>query len=283
MLLIDLNQVMIGALMLSLKGVAKTSEINEDMIRHIVINTLRSYVKQYKMKYGEVILCADSNHYWRKDVFPYYKGNRKKVREESGLDWSMIFDSLNKIKNELKENFPYKVMDVDGAEADDIIAVLVKSTQAPVLILSSDEDFVQLQFPEGNVEQFSPRLNQYISVEDPERFLMEHIIRGDSSDGIPNILSADNVFMIKERQKSITKEKLNKWLDMTIEEINNTPELASNFTRNRQLIDFNFIPNELIHKIMEEYHVPKVGTRQQMLNYMIEHQMKNLIPLADEF
>ena len=291
-ILIDLNQVMIGALMLSINK--KTEEIDENLIRHIVLNTLRSYVKQYRTKYGEVIICADSHHYWRKDVFPNYKANRKRVRDESKLDWSLIFDSLSKIKNELKANSPYKVIDVDGAEADDIIATLVfdwcdgnifdgaDRTDDPVLIISSDEDFLQLLIND-KIEQFSPRLKQYINVENPNRFLKEHIIRGDSGDGVPNILSDDDVFIKRERQKPVSKEKLNKWLDtINMEEVF-TPEIMLHYLRNTELIDLHCIPDELQEKIRIEVAKPKVGSRQKMLEYMIEHKMKQLIPLLDEF
>lgn len=293
MILIDLNQVMIAALMVSIN---KKEKIDEEKIRYIVLNTLRSYIKQYKTKYGEVILCADSHHYWRKDVFPNYKANRKRARDESKLDWSLIFDSLTKIKNEIKENFPYKVIDVDGAEADDIIGTLVfdwwqahESDEAPggigepVLILSSDEDFIQLQALSGKIEQFSPRLKQYISVDRPDRFLKEHIIRGDFGDGIPNILSDDDVFINRERQKPISKEKLNKWLDtINMEEVF-SPEIMKRYLRNTELIALDCIPDEIQEKIRSEVAKPKLGSRSQMLDYMIEHQLKELIPLLDEF
>ena len=144
---VDLNQVLISNLMQHLKHVTKDNALSEDLVRHMCINTIRSNVKQFKAKYPNVVLCCDNKHYWRRDFFPFYKSQRKHDREASGLDWGMIFDTLNKIRDELKEFFPYKVIDAHGAEADDVIAVLTArlAPHGNVLILSSDKDFGQLQ------------------------------------------------------------------------------------------------------------------------------------------
>ena len=105
---------------------SKESETDENLVRHLVLNTLRFYRSKYIEKYGELIICCDSRHYWRRDYFPNYKANRKKDRASSGYDWDFIFTTLNGVRDEIKENFPYKVVEVYGAEADDIIAILVK-------------------------------------------------------------------------------------------------------------------------------------------------------------
>ena len=177
-MLIDLNQVLISNLMQHLKQVAKADEISEELVRHMSINTIRSNVKQFKAKYPNVILCCDNKKYWRREVFPFYKSQRKHDREASGYDWGMIFDTLNKIRDELKEYFPYKVIDVDGAEADDVIAVLAARLSAndSILILSSDKDFGQLQ-KYTNVTQYSPILKRFIKIDNPRLFIKEHIIR----------------------------------------------------------------------------------------------------------
>ena len=179
-MLVDLNQVLISNLMQHLKQISKTHEMNEDLIRHMCINTIRANVKQFKSKYTNVVICCDNKKYWRRDFFPFYKSQRKHDREASGLDWNMIFETLNKIRDELKQNFPYKVLDVDGAEADDVIAVLSArlSAHGGVLILSSDKDFGQLQkYP--NVTQYSPILKRFIKIDNPKSFIREHIIKGD--------------------------------------------------------------------------------------------------------
>ena len=146
MILVDLNQVLLAGLMAQIAN-QKNAKLEEDLIRHMVLNIIRNHVKNFKAEYGEVVLCCDNRKYWRKEFFPFYKAGRKKTREKSDLDWHLIFDILAKLKQELKETFPYKVIDVEGAEADDIIGTLVPiyARDQKILILSSDGDFLQLQ------------------------------------------------------------------------------------------------------------------------------------------
>jgi len=124
----------------------KKDEINEDLLRHMVLNSLRFYNTKFGIKYGRLVICCDSRHYWRKDVFKYYKAGRKKTRDKSPLNWNLIFETLNKLQDELVEYFPYQVINVNGAEADDLIGVVAKREKknGPVLIISNDKDFIQL-------------------------------------------------------------------------------------------------------------------------------------------
>lgn len=281
---VDLNQVLISNLMQHLKQVAKSHEINEDLIRHMSINTIRSNVKQFKSKYPNIVLCCDNRKYWRKDFFPFYKSQRKHDREASGYDWGMIFDTLNKIRDEFKENFPYKVLDVDGAEADDVIAVLTARMSAhdPVLILSSDKDFGQLQkYP--NVTQYSPILKRFIKIDKPTEFIREHIIKGDRGDGIPNFLSADNTFAVGERQKVISSKKLQEWVNKDAIEFCSTDAMLRGYKRNQTLVDFDYIPNDIQEKIVKAFEESKPATKQQMLNYFIEKGLKVMIESVSDF
>jgi hypothetical protein len=283
-MLIDLNQVLISNLMQHLKHVAKSNELNEDLIRHMCINTIRANVRQFKSKYPNVVLCCDNRHYWRKDYFAFYKSQRKSDREASGYDWGMIFDTLNKIRDELKTFFPYKVIDVHGAEADDVIAVLTArlSPHGDVLILSSDKDFGQLQkYP--NVTQYSPILKRFIKIDDPKAFVREHIIRGDRGDGIPNILSPDNCFAAGERQKVISSKKLQEWMTQDVETFCNTDALLRGFKRNQTLVDFDYIPNEVQSQIVTTFDDTKPATKQVMLNYFIEKGLKTMIESIGDF
>lgn len=283
MILIDLNQVLISNLMQQIGSNPKI-KLEEELIRHMVLNSLRSYVRQFKQKYGEIVVCCDSKRYWRREVFPFYKANRKKDREKSDFDWSLIFETLGKIREELKEYFPYKVLEVDGAEADDIIAVLSarNSPKEEVLILSSDKDFVQLQKYE-NVTQYSPILKRYVKADNPHLYIKEHIIKGDRGDGIPNFLSADNVFALGERQKVINSKKLNEWLNMKPEEFCTNDNMLRGYKRNQMLVDLDHIPETLKQQIVEVYENTKPGNRQKMLNYFIEKKLRNLIEVIDEF
>lgn len=278
-----MNQVLIASVMQQINSNPKV-KLDENLIRHMVLNSLRSYVKQFKQKYGDIVICCDSKTYWRKEVYPFYKSNRKKDREKSGFDWNLIFETLNKIRDELKQYFPYKVIDVDGAEADDVIAVLT-GRHAPheeILILSSDKDFVQLQkYP--NVTQYSPILKRYIKADDPALYIKEHIIRGDRGDGIPNFLSSDNVFALGERQKVINSKKLTEWLKMSPEDFCTNETLLRNYKRNQMLVDLDFIPERIRTSIVETFDNTTKKPRSGLLNYFMEKNLKNLIEVLDEF
>lgn len=283
MILIDYNQTGIASVMQQLNSDPK-AKVEEALIRHIVLNTIRSYIQQFRAKYGSVVICCDSKKYWRRDVFPFYKAHRRKDREKSEYDWNLIFDTLGKIREELKEYFPYRVLEVEGAEADDIIAVLAArfSPTEPILIISSDKDFVQLQKYKG-VSQYSPILKRFISTDDPHSFVKEHILKGDRGDGIPNFLSADNVFIIGERQKAINKKKLSEWIITKPEDFCVNDSMLRGYQRNQMLVDLDFIPSDIQKGIVENFETAKTGSKMNMLNYFIEKRLSNLIEVADEF
>jgi hypothetical protein len=282
MIIFDFNQVAISNLMEQI-GSSKTA-VDESLVRHMILNTIRTYVKKFKAEFGpNVIIACDNKKYWRREIFPYYKANRKKSRESSGHDWNSIFDCLNKIRDELREHSPYKVIEVDTAEADDIIAVLsIKhSANEKVMILSSDKDFAQLQkYP--NVEQYSPILKKFIKEPLPSAQLKQLVIRGDKSDGIPNILSKDDTFVEGVRQKPITEAKIINWMNQKPEEFC-TEEMLRNYNRNEMLIDLTRIPENLKQSIIDTYESSKGRTRQEFMNYMVANRLKNLIEVIDEF
>lgn len=283
-MLIDLNQVLISNLMMHLKHLSKTEGMSEELVRHMCINTIRASVKQFKSKYNNVILCCDNKHYWRRDVFAFYKAHRKHDRDASGLDWNMIFDVLNRLRDDLKNNFPYKVIDVEGAEADDVIAVLTArlANHAPVLILSSDKDFAQLQ-KYSNVTQYSPILKRFVKIDDPQRFIREHILKGDRGDGIPNFLSPDNTFVSGERQKPLNSKKLNEWVQKDASEFCNTDALLRGYKRNQTLVDFDYIPTEVQERIVNAFDTVKPASKENMLNYFIDKGLKVMIESISDF
>lgn len=282
MIIFDFNQVAISNLMEQI-GSSKTA-VEESLVRHMILNSLRTYVKKFRDSHGpEVIIACDNKKYWRRDIFPNYKASRKKIREASGHDWVTIFECLAKIKQELKDYSPYKVIDVDTAEADDIIAVLTMKYSATqkVMILSSDKDFAQLQkYP--NVEQYSPILKKYIKEPLPAAQLKQLIIRGDKGDGIPNILSADDCFVTATRQKPITEAKIIKWMNQQPAEFCNE-EMLRNYNRNEILIDLTKIPDGLKQNILDTYGDTKAKTKQQFMNYLMSNRLKNLLEVIDEF
>ena len=282
-ILVDLNQVLIANLMQQINYDPKM-KLDENLIRHMVLNSLRSYSKQFKSKYGDLVICCDSKIYWRREYFPFYKANRKKDREKSNLDWNLIFQTLNKIRDELKTNFPYRVLEIEGAEADDIIGVLAArlSSNEDILILSSDKDFAQLQ-KYSSVSQYSPILKRFIKNENPLSYLKEHIIRGDRGDGVPNFLSSDNVFVIGERQKVINKKRLTEWINSNYTEFCVTDTMLRGYKRNQTLVDLDYTPETIKSKIVDAYDNTKPNSRQKLLTYFIENRLKNLIPIIDEF
>ena len=287
MIIVDLNQIMISNLMVQING-RNAVELSEDLVRHMVLNSLRAHKKRFR-DYGEMIIACDSGNVWRREVFPNYKAGRKATREKSGHDWTKIFEIMSKIKDELKEHMPYKVIEIDTAEADDIIAALVKKsyyTDQNVLILSGDKDFIQLH--NNRVKQYNPVLSKFVGQgETPSIYIKEHILKGDRSDGIPNVLSDDNVFVEGRRQKPLTKKKIESWFDrmeLTLEDSPTfTEEEQKNYDRNRKLIDLSLIPPELEAKIYNEFKEVKVAHRSKILNYFITRKLKTLIEVIDEF
>ena len=281
MILVDMNQVTISNLMIQMKD----EPLSEDLVRHMVLNSLRSYKTKFSKDFGELVLCYDDKHCWRKDYFPYYKQNRKKARSESSLDWNELFDILTKIQNELEENFPYKVLKINGAEADDIIAILSNKIYSTpnlyeeILIISGDKDFIQLH-QSDNVKQYSPTLKKFIVDENPEQYKFEHIIRGDKGDGVPNVLSQDTVFVEDLRQRPITKKKLIEWKENGIPE----GEIKRNYQRNKTLIDFDSIPNELGELIYNMW-VDKItqNDKSKILPYFMKHRLKELTEKLGDF
>jgi hypothetical protein len=280
MILIDLNQVLLAGLMAQIAN--HKGKLDENLIRHMVLNILRTHVRNFRNEYGEVVLCCDNRKYWRKEFFPFYKASRKKNREKSNLDWHIIFDILAKLKLELKENFPYKVIDVEGAEADDIIGTLVPiyAPHQKVLILSSDGDFLQLQSYGANVKQYNPSQKKFVKSVNPAEELKEKIIRGDKGDGIPNMFSPSDCFVRDLRQKPITKNIIDKYLKEDVNDYNETDKL--NYSRNATLIDLSLIPTEIKEKIINTFEEVKPA-KGKILNYFIEHKLKNLMEVIEEF
>jgi hypothetical protein len=282
MILVDYNQVAISNLMEQI-GSSKTP-IDESLVRHMILNTIRTYVKKFKESHGpEVVIACDNKNYWRREIYPHYKSNRKKARDASGHDWNTIFECLNKIRDELRDHSPYKVISVDTCEADDVIATLVQkySSTQKIMILSSDKDFAQLQ-RYTNVEQYSPILKKYIKEPLPLLQLKQLIIRGDKGDGIPNILSADDVFVSGGRQKPITEAKIIGWMNQEAKEFCNE-DMLRNFSRNEMLIDLMKIPERLANEILHTYESAIGHSKQDFMNYMIANRLKNLIEVLDDF
>ena len=286
MILVDMNQVTISNLMVQISQ-SKTKSVDEDLVRHMVLNSLRGYRTKFGDAFGELVLTYDSKKYWRRDYFPNYKANRKKDRQKSDFDWNSIFQALNAIRDEIRETFPYKVVEVEGAEADDCIAAIVQHIAVTpnefehILILSGDKDFIQLQ-KHNFVKQYSPVLKKFINGIDPSIYIREHVLKGDRSDGVPNFLSPDNTFVDELRQKPMSKKKIADWIESNPEDVF-TEEMMRNYQRNKTLIDLECIPKELVGRILEAYREPPQGDRSKLLNYFIQKRLKNLMADIGDF
>lgn len=284
MIIIDLSQIMLANVFQSMKT---SSDIDEDLGRHMILNAIRAFKVKFGKEFGEVVIAADSGSFWRREFFPYYKANRKKARDESTIDWKRIFEVMRTVRDELKENFPYRVIRVERAEADDVIGVLASEWSVEainnnnrILIVSGDKDFVQLlKYP--NVEIWDPIAKKKVVHNDPHTFTKEHVIRGDVGDGVPNVLSPGNSLVMGIRQKPITQKVLQKL--MLLEDFSAEPELKENFLRNRTLIDLAYIPKEVREAILKEYEAEAGKGKSKMLKYFMEKRLSGLFSQINDF
>ena len=279
MIIIDMNQISLASVMMNMH-MTKSDELEEDMIRHMILNSIRMYRIMFKEEYGEVVLTYDSRHYWRREIFPQYKQNRKKGRENDTKDWDKIFGLLNAIKSEFREILPYKYVEVYGAEADDVIGTLCKEYQdQKVMIISGDKDFIQLQ-KYKNVKQYSPILKKMVNGHNPDTYIKEHILKGDSSDGVPNVLSPDHTFVEGLRQRPLSKKKIEAWLNS---ETGMSEEVKRNYQRNHKLINLDNTPDDLQKLILDTFNEAPSGDRSKILTYFIENKLKELTDSIGDF
>ena len=282
MILIDYNQIALSNIFMQKLG-------EESLIRHMILNSIRMYNKKYRAEYGQMVICCDGFNTWRKQYYPEYKASRKKNRDNSDMDWTEIFRVLHMVRDEIKENLPYKVVHQDGVEADDIIATLVERTQEfgmdePVMIISSDKDFIQLQ-KYRNVKQFSPIQKKMVTDDNPRTYLFNHIMRGDDGDGIPNVLSDDDTFINEDKsQTPLWQKKIDSWLEQS----DNLREIMDettyrNYQRNKTLIDLDEIPDTVKEVIINTFDNQKPAMKMKVLNYLVKKRCTNLIEVAEEF
>jgi hypothetical protein len=296
MILVDYSQVALSAILTFQRELKGDEAEIKNLIRHVTLSSLKSFKKKYGKEYGELVVCCDGRKYWRREFFEYYKAGRKKAREKSDLNWTLIFDTLSEMRDDIREHFPYRVIHIDRAEADDVIAVMAKWTQEnnlvqqglmeepqKVLILSSDGDFIQLQ-KYDNVTQWSPMQKKFVKANKKELHekIITHIVKA-SDDGIPNILSKDDVFVVGERQKPVSAKRLEEFLELGFSACKNDEE-RRNWHRNQTLVDFEFIPEDVSKAIVDEYlnNKPK-GDRMAIMNYLMKHRCRLLLDEIEEF
>lgn len=280
MILVDFNGLVVGTI------AAEKGTLDENLIRHIILNQLRQYAHKYKAEYGDMIICCEGRS-WRKEIYPEYKYKRGTARQESKVDWDFVYKTLNMVLDEIRENVPYKVIQHPRAEADDIIGTLVEMTQEfgrweDVMIISNDHDFKQLQ-KYDNVKQLSPKFKKLVVEKNPRKYLLEHVLKGDRGDGVPNVYSPDNTFTDDIRQKPMRQTFIDKVLEAdNAEDVLSTEELR-NFQRNRKLVDLSECPQEIKDDIIHQFDTVKAPPRSKLLNYLIDKRCKLLIECIEEF
>lgn len=288
-LLIDFNQCIIGAVHIGAKNFG--SDLNMDMIRHLTLNSILYYRKRFD-DYTDTVICCDGPRSWRKDHYPYYKAVRRKSRDESPLDWDLIHDAINHMEEELDTYFPYRVVRVDRAEGDDVIAVLIKHFQKDydgvippkIKIISSDKDFIQLHSIPG-VSQYSPITKKEVFDPEPEKYLFEQILKGDRGDGVPNFRSSDECLTRGIRQRPVTQKRLDEcWDAKDPMQFCSTEEL-SNYSRNKKMIDLihDEIPQDVVDAIIAKYESAKEARRSEIWNYMTKYKLMNLLDEIQNF
>tara|TARA_B100000927_G_scaffold143970_1_gene116196 strand:- start:9627 stop:10478 length:852 start_codon:yes stop_codon:yes gene_type:complete len=281
MILVDFSGIAIA-------NIAINKVNDEGMLRHMMINSLRMYRSKFKDQYGELVLAIDAGNNWRRNYYPQYKANRKKSRKQSDFDWNEAFRILDLVQTEIRQNFPYKVIKIDECEADDVIGTIVANTQEfgqyeDVMIVSSDHDFKQLQkYP--NVKQFSPLLKKPVVEDNPRHNLVEKILTGDAGDGVPNVLSHDDVFVNGERQTPLSRKKKDAIIeDLTEGELLYAASWYRNYCRNKTLIDLTETPDRLKNKIISEFNSQDQWKNKGLvLPYLINNNMKMMIESIEE-
>ena len=301
MLLLDYSGLVHANINAFMKDLEKgTPQENENIIRHIVLNSIVTLRKKFKKsEYGDLVICLDGRKYWRKDIFPHYKAGRKEAREKSKIDWDSVFKIINQLSQDLVDHFPYKVVSVNEAEADDIIAILSKYTQTneqssigmypepqPVVIVAEDLDFIQLH-KYDNVRQYHPRKRKMAikpTVAGLLEFTREHIARA-GDDSIPGVLCDPDHFVkeVKTRAPKMSSKRIAEFKALGRDACQNDFEKA-NWDRNEQLIDFNFIPDDIEINIIEAYKTANVsGTRNDVFNYLVKHGCRQLLDSISDF
>ena len=282
MLIIDFFNVTISRIHQHCIEYDEAPELN--LMRIIATKAVLGYVVQHK-KYADngVVIACDSKSNWRFRVFPLYKKNRKKKKEKSKFDYEMFYKNINILINEFRENLPFKVMEVEGAEADDIISVISRifSNKTDVCIVSSDKDFIQLQHIARpfTIKQYSPYRGCFVTQNDIPITFAEHIIGGDADDGVPNIWSQKDVFLVDGiKQKSFTKvkkEELNA-IGLTAYRKLQPPEIQERIDLNEQLIDLTKIPQDISDSIIHNFMNTKEA-RGKLNQYIVSNKMNTLL------
>lgn len=294
MIIIDYSGIaMAGAIAMhkTIKDSSKEDAIN--IIRHVILSGILAYKRKYSKEYGKIVIACDGPSYWRREVFKEYKGNRKKDRDNNSiLDWSLIFEALALVRQELIDYFPYNVIHLDRCEADDIIACLTKEyrtelgKQEPIMIISSDVDMNQLQ-KYNEVSQYSPMTKKLIKVNRKQinEYLINTFVKGQKKDGIPSYKQSDDALIKedKERAPAVSAKTLQKFMELGIDACTNDLEKAR-YQRNQKMMDFDMIPDDIYNLIINTYENQIIKfDRMKLMNFLIKKRCRQLLDNIQDF
>lgn len=276
----------------------KPTDKMQDIIRHVTLKSIITYNRDYKKRFGELILCCDSSPSWRREVFPYYKAHRAKNREESPIDWDTVRKFIDELKHDIETVFHYPIVAAPNAEGDDCIGAICKYLQTEqshdtsdnpldalsgetpdILIVSSDHDFKQCH-KYKKVKQWSPMQKKWVKVDEPD-FLVDKIIGGDKGDGIPSVLMPDD-FLVNGtgRATPVTasvRAKYKQYDTLTEDE-------KKRYDRNRLLIDFDAMPDRIYDGVVKSYNQERrKRNRSDIFNYLVKHRCRELIDRLEDF
>jgi hypothetical protein len=281
MILVDYSGVAISAITVHM-GTEKENRIDTiELARESILNSLRGIARKFKSEYGEMVICVDDKTSWRSTHFPYYKENRKKLKEESLINWGKVYLNMYSVLKEIKENFHYRIVRYDTAEADDVMAVLALNIDGSHVVVSKDKDMVQLTSNQ-NIKVYSP-LNEgnFMSQENLDYYIFKHIVKGDTGDGITNILSDDDTIITPgKRQKPVTEKNLMKWY---VDRKEFMELYGEKFERNKKIISLFEIPEDISLGILEKFNSQEIGNKKKILQYLIKHDLNDHINRVGDF
>ena len=275
MIIVDFSGTIVAALMANVY-LNPDEPVSEERIRFSVLASLRNYQNRFRAEYGNLVVACDGQNYWRKDIFPYYKVKRKIDRDASKFDWTHMFNIVKTIREEIKKYLPYPVIEIDKAEGDDVIAALVQQVtdeKDKVLIISRDKDLKQLQ-KYSQVSQYNPVDKRWEVCNNPQEFLLEHILIGDVGDSIPNIYSPDNCIALGQRQAPATAKRKAAGKD---------GGLPGRVELNEKLIDLDNIPSDIVWSIIGEYEKQINKPKGKLLFYLTSHGLDTLAANIQDF
>lgn len=263
--------------------------LDPEKLKYVILNSLRANIKRFKLDYPDIVIAVDNGDggYWRRDIASYYKGNRKKHRDESDWDFDVIFKVVNSLKDGLVANFPYKILDIKRCEADDVAGVLVKHFHAKyekIMLVSSDGDWSQLQ-KYNNIKQYNPVMAKQVKPKHggPGAVLKHKIIKGDRKDGIANILSAGDSVITETKQKMITNKNYTKWMTSNNPEEFCTPEMLARYKENERLLDLYQVPEKYENDILEAFNNYVLPKKSLIYPYLVTNGFSDMCNNISDF